>query len=163
MKKHLIVIGITLMLLAVGFSGCVEQSNEKPDGSDVLTKTYDTVDDMYNAIYKESLSFRETVTNIRNSLKTKSDIINYTDTQFEIHKVELNNHDLSTFDRFGEYQKARNHIIGGLESIINKDYKNARSNFDSTNYDVWYISQYTGYSVKHDFGFEELIDLLSEM
>ncbi len=34
MNKHLIVIGMTLMLLIVGLSGCVEQDNEESNEQD---------------------------------------------------------------------------------------------------------------------------------
>ena len=34
MKKHLIVIGIVVLLLVVGFSGCVEQDNEESNEQD---------------------------------------------------------------------------------------------------------------------------------
>lgn len=154
MNKHLLIVVIAVMLICIGLSGCNEQ--ESTENTSVLTKTYDTVDEMMNAIYQESLDFRATVTNIANTFKTESDVVNYNSSQFEIHKGQLNSHDLSVFDRFGEYQEARSYLINGLNYITNKDYENAWSSILHADDAVWYISQYTGYSVIQDFGLEEL-------
>lgn len=162
--RKIAILMIALIVVSTGFlSGCTQQSTKESDDSSVLTKTYNTVDEMMSAIYQESLDFRATVTNITNTFKSESDVINYDNSQFKIHNEQLNSHDLSIFDRFGDYQKARTHLINGLEYITTKDYENAWSNILHADDGVWYISQYTGYSVIQDFGLEELEHLLYEL
>ena len=165
MKKLVIMLFVFLLVLTGFLSGCNQQSASSNNENDesVLTKTYDTVDEMMVAIYKESLDFRATVTNIANTFKLESDIVNYDSSQFEIHKEQLNSHDISTFDRFGEYKEARSHLINGLNYITKKDYENAWSSILYADDAVWYISQYTGYSVIQDFGLEDLMHLLYEL
>jgi predicted small secreted protein len=163
MKKIAILL-IALMVICVGLlSGCTNSGNgnlndEKSEGSSVLTKTYYTVDEMMEAIYEESIDYRGTVTNIANYFKSENEVINYDTSQFLIHKEQLNGHDLTTFDRFGNYRTSRAELIQGLEYITNKDYENAWSYIDRADGEVWYISYYTHYSVIQDFGLEELGD-----
>ena len=58
--KKLTILLIILIVICIGFlSGCTQQSSKSSNkDSSVLTKTYDTVDEMMNAIYGESLDFR---------------------------------------------------------------------------------------------------------
>jgi len=106
--------------------------------------------------------FKTTVKNIGGSFTSKDDIINYNYTQFEAHKEQLNNHDLSGFDTYGEYAKARTYLISGLEYITKKDYENAWSDILQADNAVWHLD-YMGGAYTEYLGLDGLIDLLYDL
>ena len=140
MNKHLIVLGIVVLLICVGLSGCTEQqATKKSSGNYQDTKNY------WLLIEQEYLG---AIRDIGREFKNVEDIYNYNESQLENHKEIVNSYDISGLDEYGSYAgnyySVRSDLIKGLEFIIREDWENSWKNILYADNELFDINTFTG-------------------
>jgi len=174
MKKQLIVVGIIVVLLTVGLSGCNEETSDNSN-NDLESEKVDTSllkEKFETAMKSIAFDFVDELPSTssanaynHDTSQTEIDyILNYSQPQFEAHRdLIYRNDDICNNSYYYDYIRCRDHVIEGLQYLVDKEYYEAWSSLLAADCDIFDVNMY-GDMWCIQFGFENgVVDILFDM
>lgn len=139
--------------------------NDYFENGDASGKSIDALEEEFETAAKSianDFTDEEGTYNFETSKAEENYILNYNSEDFEQHRIQLYEHDdICDFD--SEYKEARDHIIEGLEHLVNKEYEQTYHSFLLAD-DAILMTNYMGDWWTKQFGFEDgACDILWDM
>jgi len=174
-NKYLL-IGIIFIVLTVGLSGCVGNNEDKDSDWE---SNWEKQNENEANLKSEFEIAMETVAadfvdesseyNIETSQNERDYILNYNQKEFDKHSSLIYEGDdicnkNSGYKYYYEYQDCRNHVIEGLQHLLNNQYNDAYSSLLTADCDIFEANSFTGDMWCIQFGFEDgVCDILWDM
>ena len=182
MNKKLIAIGITLVFLMVGLSGCFGNNDDETNGftdnepTETQNNDSQTIGDENEGDSEQSSRdrFRTAMESIAGDFVDESSGYNSDTSQVEIDYIlrysqtEFDKHSSLIYENDGvcnnnDYSAVRDDVIEGLQYLVDKEYYEAWSSFLAADCEIFDVNIY-GDMWDVQFGFEDgVVDILFDM